>query len=150
MRWQDLTAVAALEAVVYPDDAWSAATWWSELAERPRRDYWVLTTPPAGPGPAPVLLGYAGLDLAGENADVMTVAVDPRRRGEGHGVHLMEQLRTRAARAGAGALVLEVREDNTAARRLYDRCGYTQIHRRRGYYQPGGVDALVLRREVST
>lgn len=150
MGWRDLRAVAALERQVHPEDAWSLATWWAELAGRPRRDYSVLTQPPARSGPAlpPVVVAYAGLDLAGETVDLMTLAVDPGVRGRGHGRRMMDHLHARAAVAGAHAVVLEVREDNMAARALYDRCGYVQVHRRRGYYQPGAVDALVLRRDL--
>jgi ribosomal-protein-alanine N-acetyltransferase len=42
-------------------------------------------------------------------------------------------------------MLLEVRVDNMAARRLYERFGFEQISVRRGYYQPGGVDGLVMR-----
>ncbi len=143
LRWQDLGAVAALEGQVHPDDAWSEATWWAELAERPRRDYVVRVDE------RDRLVGYAGLDLAGETADVMTIAVDPLLHGQGHGAALLRHLHARARTAGCGAVLLEVREDNTGARALYDRHGYTLVHRRRGYYQPGGVDALVLRRDLT-
>jgi ribosomal-protein-alanine N-acetyltransferase len=143
MRWQDLRGVAALEQQVHPDDAWSEVTWWAELAQRPRRDYAVRVDEHGQ------LLGYAGLDLAGATADVMTIAVDPVRQGQGHGASLLRHLHTRAATAGCDAVLLEVREDNTAARAMYDQHGYTLVHRRPGYYQPGGIDALVLRRDLS-
>ena len=41
-RWTDVPALAALEAQLFPDDAWSESTWWAELAGRPRRDYVVI------------------------------------------------------------------------------------------------------------
>ena len=40
---------------------------------------------------------------------------------------------------------LEVRADNPAAQSLYERAGFSVITRRRGYYQPSGTDALVMR-----
>lgn len=39
VTWQDIPALAVLEREMYPDDAWSEASWWGELAGRPRRDY---------------------------------------------------------------------------------------------------------------
>jgi ribosomal-protein-alanine N-acetyltransferase len=42
--------------------------------------------------------------------------------------------------------MLEVRADNVAARNLYDRNGFDVLSARRRYYQPGDVDALVMRR----
>ena len=47
---------------------------------------------------------------------------------------------------GCEALLLEVRADNDAARNLYERNGFEVISVRRRYYQPGDVDALVMRR----
>lgn len=146
MRWQDLPAVHRIEVDSFPQDAWSLDSFWGELAARPRRDYLVLEEKSVGDG-GPVV-GYAGLDLAGETADVMTIAVDPQRRGEGHGVVLLEWLLHRAAQGGASQVLLEVRADNDAAIGLYAHYGFEELHRRRGYYQPGAVDALIMRKEV--
>ncbi|WP_371814271.1 hypothetical protein [Phycicoccus sp. HDW14] len=77
-RWTDLRTLAALEAELFPDDAWAEASWWAELAARPRRDYVVAAD-------AGVLQGYGGLDHGGEVSDVMTVAVAPAARASGSG-----------------------------------------------------------------
>lgn len=45
--------------------------------------------------------------------------------------------------------MLEVRADNAAAIGLYDRAGYTVVSTRRRYYQPGDIDALVMRKILS-
>lgn len=149
--WRDIPAMAHLERVTFPEDAWSEASFWSELAQRPRRAY-VVAVPEAdvaGPGP---LLGQAGIDLAGEVADVMTVAVDPAARGRGVGARLLQCLHERALASGAGGVMLEVRSDNTAALGLYLHRGYRTVRTRPGYYRSTGgappVDALVLRKEL--
>ncbi len=136
VRWQDLQTLAGLEDALFGADAWSLDSWWGELAARPRRQY-VLAEDAAG------IAGYAGLDHAGDTADVMTIAVLPDRRGGGLGRRLLEELVARARAGGALRLLLEVRADNTAARGLYAQRGFTLVRTRRGYY-PGGVDALVL------
>jgi len=41
-----------------------------------------------------------------------------------------------------------VRTDNARAQQLYRRYGFAQIGVRRGYYQPSGTDALVMRKEL--
>lgn len=41
--------------------------------------------------------------------------------------------------------MLECRVDNLRAQKLYERFGFEAIGFRRGYYQPGNVDALVMR-----
>ncbi len=141
-HWTDLPALAALEAEVFPDDAWSARSWWAELAGRPRRDYVVAVD---GSG---ALLGYGGLDHGGEVSDVMTVVVAPAGRGTGTGRRLLEELEARAAARGAEHVMLEVRADNAPAIALYESSGYRVLTRRRGYYRPEGVDALVMRRTL--
>ena len=139
LEWTDLVHLAGLEQQLFADDAWSEATWWSELAGRPRRDYVVATTSDG------TIAGYAGLDLSGDVADVMTIATSPGHQGRGTGRLLLAELVRRATAHGADAVLLEVRADNDAARRLYDRAGFEVISVRRRYYQPGDVDALVMR-----
>ena len=136
LGWPDLEQVAALEQELFPQDAWDLASWWHELAGRPRRDYLVLTDPDG-------VLGYAGLDHGGEVSDVMTIAVHPRGRGHGLGQRLLDELVARARQAGAQRIMLEVRADNEAARSLYASAGFELVSTRRRYY--GEVDALVLR-----
>lgn len=95
------------------------------------------------------MLGYAGLDRGGDVADVMTIAVAPSARGRGLGRRLLDELETRARAGRAASVMLEVRADNAAAIGLYDRAGYTVVSIRRRYYQPGDVDALVMRKILS-
>jgi len=145
LAWPDLDAIVELEARLFPEDAWSAPTWWAELAARPRRSYVLARSSDA---PAAPVIGYAGVDLAGDTGDIMTVAVDPAYRGRGVGDALVGEMVARARAHGATALLLEVRADNTPARRLYERHAFEHISTRRRYYQPGDVDALVLRRHL--
>ena len=139
LEWTDLARLAELEQELFADDAWSEATWWSELAGRPRRDYVVAVTPDGG------IAGYAGLDVSGDVADVMTVATASGAQGRGIGRLLLDELVRRAVDRDVEAVLLEVRADNDTARRLYDRAGFEVISVRRRYYQPGDVDALVMR-----
>ena len=141
MTWRDIPQLARRERELFATDAWSEPTWWGELAGRPRRSYVVLEGSDG-------IDGYAGVDLGGEVADVMTVAVAPGRRGQGLGDRLVDELLRRAADDGAGSVMLEVRADNGPARRLYERHGFAEVAVRRRYYQPDGVDAVVMRRRV--
>jgi ribosomal-protein-alanine N-acetyltransferase len=144
VSWRDIPRLVELETELFADDAWSVETWWAELAGRPRRSYVALE---GGDG----IEGYAGVDLGGDVADVMTVAVVPGWRGRGLGDLLVGELVRRAGKSGASSLMLEVRADNRAARRLYERHGFEEVSVRRRYYrQPDGpdVDALVMRRRL--
>lgn len=138
LRWTDLPELASLEAELFPDDAWAQETWWAELAARPRRSYVVAVQHGR-------VIGYAGVDLGGEVADVMTMAVAPAARGSGLGRRLLDELVDRAEADHAAHLMLEVREDNGPARKLYETKGFKLLTVRRRYYQPGDVDAHVMR-----
>lgn len=138
-RWSDIPALAELETELFGAHAWSAPSWWAELAARPRRAY--VT---ASAGADHRVLGYAGVDRGGAVADVMTIAVAPAARGTGLGRALLHRLYELAA--PAEALLLEVRADNTAARSLYEAEGFEVLSVRRRYY--GDVDALVMRRHL--
>jgi len=140
VEWTDLDTLANLELELFAEDAWSVETWWAELAGRPRRDYVVAVAADGS------IAGYAGLDLAGDVADIMTIATVPVHQRRGIGRMLLDELVLRAVAHGAEAIMLEVRADNAAARNLYGRRGFDVISVRRRYYQPGDVDALVMRR----
>ncbi len=146
MQWFDLGDVAALEETIYPDDAWSEATWWAELAGRPRRQYVIARSGDEARAP---VAGYAGIDINVDNADVMTIAVAPQQRCTGLGSMLLTRMHDVALEAGASAMLLEVRADNSAALALYARHGYDQITTRVGYYDNGQVDAIVMRRALT-
>ena len=139
MRWTDIDELVALEHELFPLDSWSAPTWWAELAARPRRDYVVHEDAAGG------IDGYAGVDLGGEVADVMTMAVAPGAQRRGLGRRLLDELVARAEADGAAYLMLEVRDDNEAARKLYQARGFGLLTTRRRYYQPSDVDAHVMR-----
>lgn len=138
MSWRDIPALSALELKLFADDSWSERTWWAELAGRPRRSYVVGEQ-------GGTLVGYAGVDCGGDVADVMTIAVAPLAQGQGLGTVLMHWLIAEARRSGAEHLMLEVRADNAVARRLYSNAGFANLRVRRRYYQPGDVDASIMR-----
>ena len=148
MRWWDVEAVHALDAELFGPTAWTPAAFWSELAAGPTR--WYVVAESAGPdqqiGTAAALAGYAGLLVPGPEADVQTIAVAPSARGRGVGTRLLRALTERAGRSGARSLLLEVRADNAPAIALYEREGFERISVRRRYYQPGDVDAWIMRR----
>ncbi|UED84592.1 ribosomal protein S18-alanine N-acetyltransferase [Streptomyces profundus] len=148
MRWWDIEPVLALEAELFAQDAWSAGMFWSELAgaggPEPTREYLV-----ADAADEVGLAGYAGLGVAGDTAEVMSIAVTGAHQGTGLGARLLTRLIESAGAFGCREVMLEVRVDNEPAKRLYTRFGFRQIGVRRGYYQPGNRDALVMRKELA-
>ena len=145
MRWWDIPPVLELERELFPDDAWSAGMFWSELADsrHPRATRWyTIAEEPDGR-----IAGYAGLMAVAGEGDVQTIAVAERHWGSGLGARLLTRLVAQAVRADCAGMLLEVRVDNDRAQRLYRRFGFEPIGVRRKYYQPSGTDALVMRLE---
>ncbi|MER7464371.1 ribosomal protein S18-alanine N-acetyltransferase [Streptomyces sp. NPDC097981] len=144
MRWWDIEPVLELEHELFPEDAWSAGMFWSELAHargpHATRRYVVAEDPRTGR-----LAGYAGLAAAGGLADVQTIAAARDQWGTGLGARLLTDLLRAATAFECAEVLLEVRVDNARAQKLYERFGFEPIGFRRGYYQPGNVDALVMR-----
>ena len=102
---------------------------------------------PAAPDPAaPELVGWAGLMVIRETAQILTIGVVPTAQRQGIGQVVLDALLDEARRRRAVEVILEVRVDNGAARRLYERNRFTPLRVRRGYYDLGRVDALELRR----
>ncbi|MGW6708485.1 ribosomal protein S18-alanine N-acetyltransferase [Streptomyces sp. NPDC054956] len=143
MRWWDIGPVLELEHELFPEDAWSAGMFWSELAHARGPEatrHYVVAEAPDGR-----LVGYAGLAAAGDLGDVQTIASARDQWGTGLGARLLTDLLRAATAFECAEVLLEVRVDNTRAQKLYERFGFEPIGFRRGYYQPGNVDALVMR-----
>ena len=82
-----------------------------------------------------------------DEAEVLTLAVDPAARRIGVGRALLSQALDTAQQRGAVAMYLEVASGNAAALALYAGAGFISVGTRRSYYRAGG-DALVLRRSL--
>ncbi len=144
MLSHDVATVMPLEQELFAGDpSWSAEQFRSELAHVPATRWYVVAEDAAD------VVGYAGLRVSADSADVQTLAVSPGRQRQGLGSALLAALVGEAQRRGVRELLLEVRADNAAALRLYARHGFEQIARRRGYYRAGRTDGLVLRRLFS-
>ena len=144
MRKADMPRIMALEKELFPEDAWTPDMFAGEFAQPASRRLYLV----AEQGDA--LIGSAGMMFSGgSQADVVTLAVDPAHWGQGTGTALLCALVEEAGRRGYTEVLLEVRKDNPRARRLYLRHGFTEIGIRRGYYQPSGMDAVVMRKELA-
>jgi len=140
MRLADLPAVLGLEEELFAPDTWTAAMYRDELARTDTRHYLVAED-------GDEVVGYAGLIAYADEAHVATIGVAADRQGEGIGAQLLDALLAEADRRRVPVVLLEVRADNELAQGLYRRRGFAEIGRRRGYYQPSGTDAVVMKRE---
>lgn len=138
MRWWDIERVLPVEEELFAPECWSAPLFWSELAQADTRYY--LVAEDGGH-----LVGYAGLCVYPDEAYVQTLGVSRSQQRRGLGAALLTALLSEAARRGRDVVALEVRADNGPAQALYRRFGFLPVGRRRGYYQPSGTDAVVMR-----
>ena len=82
--------------------------------------------------------------VAGNEAEILTLAVLKAKRRRGIGSRLLREAVAAAAARGAEQIFLEVSEGNEAALRLYEAAGFRAVGRRRQYYA-NSMDALVMR-----
>jgi ribosomal-protein-alanine N-acetyltransferase len=151
MTVDDLPAVMVLEEELFAPDTWTAAMYRDELSRADTRYYLVAEFHLDGgddeeEGGEPVMVGYGGLIAYDDEAHVATLAVTTDLQGEGIGSLLLDALLAEADRRSP-VVLLEVRADNEVAQQLYRRRGFAEIGRRRGYYQPSGTDAVVMKRK---
>jgi len=135
----DLNELDRLERQLFGAAAWSRQSLAEEIAAAGR---FYIGAERAADGS---LIGYAGLWFDGYDAQVMTIAVDGAHQGHGLGRRLLGDLVDHARHVGAARVLLEVRVDNAPAIHLYETTGFQMLGRRRGYYQPGNVDAYTMR-----
>ena len=129
----DLDAMVAIEASLFPEDAWSKDTFVDEINQIPVTRFY-LTALNEGQ-----VIGYAGLfaPMVGEVADIQTMAVERAFQRQGIGKQLLTGLLTEAMARKAPNVMLEVRDGNEAAHSLYHAAGFVVVANRRNYYAPG-------------
>lgn len=138
----DIPNLVALERAIFPESPWSSAQFREELAGVPRTRRYLIGEADGQ------IIAYAGIAIAGDCADIHTIAVVPEYRGRGIATELLAQLESWAIKKGAVALMLEMREGNNEALPLYQGRGYQIISRRKDYYAPG-IHALIMRKEIA-
>ncbi len=162
MRSEDLDQVVAIDKHCFRP-SWSKSSWRHELATTHTSHLVVLsdgTLPQAtgwrsrlralgGRMPAEKVLGYGGMWLVAGEAHISTLAIHPQQRGHGYGELLLAALTRRALERKASLVVLEVRESNSVARRLYEKYGFRLCGIKGGYYREGNEDACDMRLDLA-
>jgi len=138
-----VAALMPYEQEMFGAEAWSRGAYLDEIADHRLRHY-VAAEAVDG-----ALLGWAGVMVVGETAEILTVGVVPTARRCGVARAMLAALCTEAVTRGAREVFLEVRVDNDAALALYTREGFERIGVRHGYYEGGRVDAVTMRRQLT-
>jgi [ribosomal protein S18]-alanine N-acetyltransferase len=136
----DLDAVVALEAASFTNP-WTKEMLVRELETSLVARVYVLRAPDGS------VAAFCSCWILYDELHINTLAVHPACRRRGLATILMRHLLTLAASEGAARALLEVRQSNIPAIRLYETLGFEITRIRRGYYTHPDEDALVLTRE---
>ena len=90
------------------------------------------------------VLGYAGMTYIIDEGYISNVAVNPAARRNGIAAALIEELKTRGAELELKFITLEVREGNTGARALYEKCGFANEAILKDYYYKPKENAIIM------
>lgn len=137
MSEQDLDWIAAQEASLHPFP-WSRENFFDSLAAG--YGSWVMREAER-PVAYAIVLGVL------DEAHLLNITVTREVQGRGRGGMLLDHLFSQARHNGATQFFLEVRPSNLPARALYQKAGFVEIGRRKGYYAAadGREDAIVMR-----
>lgn len=136
----DMDAILGIESAQFGVDAWNAQMVLGELTADYNR-YFVATSETGQ------IVGYGGIALALDDADVHTIGVAEQCKRRGIGRELMNHMWEQSISAGVRRMFLEVREDNAPAIALYNSLGFETIGKREHYYNDGCA-AFVMRKLV--
>lgn len=142
---EDVPFIRALEQQTETAAHWSSRDYDALFSpEAPRRV--VLIAAETGSSP---LCGFVIARCGVDEWEIENVVVNDDQRRHGLGSALVGQLLQQAGEAGITSVLLEVRESNTPARRLYEKLGFSHAGRRPDYYRNPAEDALILKISIS-
>jgi ribosomal-protein-alanine N-acetyltransferase len=147
MTPMDADAAAFIEKETF-SQPWSRQAFLDSLAN-PNTMFLTAEEECGGNDDAPVVIGYVGMYLAGDEGEITNVAVTPDFRRKGIGKALISELIARAEERGVSRIVLEVRVSNHPAIALYEQMGFCRVGTRRGFYDFPKEDADIMIRDNS-
>ena len=136
-----IQAVANIETMVQPQDAWGYQTIIELLAQDSINLSVVYQIDK--------IVGYCLYQVVFEQAEILRIGTHPDYQRQGIASQVFAKLNTELMNNKVENLLLEVRADNFSAIALYEQQGLAVIHRRKGYYQMPhrpAIDALIMQR----
>lgn len=93
------------------------------------------------------IVGFAGIKIIIDEADIMNIAVRTDKRKLGIGSLLLENLVSLARNLKCTSITLEVNENNLPAIRLYEKFNFKKIGLRKKYYN-NTDNAIIMRKDL--
>lgn len=122
----NLSQICRLDAACFTDP-YSEAIWLSYIDNPKRFSIYLLED-------GGEQVGYACFSVLMPEAELLRIGVLPDQRGLGHASRGLKLAQQQLSENGVERVMLEVRETNLAARKLYQNLGYINDGIRRGYY----------------
>ena len=94
------------------------------------------------------LVGFAGVSILVDHADLIGIAVDKKYARNKIGSTLLSHIITVCTKMDLDNIFLEVRESNTAAINFYEHFGFKKISVRKNYYKDNNENALIYVKEL--
>ncbi|ATP42034.1 ribosomal-protein-alanine N-acetyltransferase [Solibacillus sp. R5-41] len=137
MTIADVEAVYAIEQATFPTP-WTLDSFYYEMTENQFSHYLVAEDEQN------TIVGFCGMWLVIDAAQITNVAVVDAVRGQGMGEGLMREAMQIAKAANMEVMSLEVRVTNAVAQNLYRKLGFQDGGIRKNYYTDNQEDALVM------
>ena len=138
-KYEDILKISEIEKECFPKEPWSYKMLVSSFEEE---SFQGVLAEEGGE-----IVGYGGITIAVDSADIANLAVVEYYRNSGIGREVLTELLKFAKEKGAEKVFLEVRVSNAVAMALYLKCGFKGIYARTRYYSDG-EDCLVMAREI--
>jgi len=93
------------------------------------------------------IIGRICIERNSLTGHILTIDASPTHRRRGIAQNLLQEIEKIFKAKGVTASRLEVREDNIAALRLYEKLGYKRVARLKNYY--GNAHGIYLRKDLT-
>jgi len=130
---EDISAILAIER-----ETASAAHWNTAQYEARTSQGHLLVAERGG-----TICGFVCANVVAGEWEIENVVVSQAARRQSVASELLAELLKQWRGSAATRVLLEVRDSNFPARRLYEKLGFRQVGRRSGYYQNPAEDAVL-------
>ena len=142
-----IQAVANIELLVQPHDAWTEQT----LVEMLVQDsmHMLIVYKQEDKADNNKVIGYCLYQVVFEQAEILRIGTHPDYQRQGIASQIFAQLNQELISNHVESLLLEVRADNAPAIALYEQQRFAVIHTRKDYYQvlhQPAIDALIMQK----
>ena len=140
MKEKDLNVVMYLENTCFVAP-WGLKDIKYELNDNPVSNLWVIESPSTG------IVGFVDYWITFDSATICQICVNPVYRRNGLGTLMIEELVSDCKANRVRTVTLEVRENNEAAIKLYEKNGFKKTVVKEAYYT-NGDNAVYMIKEL--